>query len=965
MHVPAPVVLVAACVLLGTAGDAAKASAAPPPAARSAARDSLSRPLSRDPSVRAGVLGNGVRFFVQRNGRPEGRVALRLVVAVGSTAEAADQRGFAHFVEHMGFNGSRHFAADELIAYLRSIGMQPAADANAYTSWDKTVYALNVPTDRDTLLDRGFEVLADFAGGARMDDREIDEERGVVIEEWRLGTGAEDRMFRQQLPVVYAGSRYAERLPIGDPETIRHGSAARLRDFYRTWYVPANMTVVAVGDLDPARLEDLVRAHFGALPAQAPHPAPVYAVPPHRALRVAVASDSEATLPNATLLFKHPREAVRTLADFRRELASRLVVSMFNARLEERAHEADAPFASAGSYTAALARQTDLYAVVVNANTAGLAPGIRTTLAEISRVRQHGFRPAELERARLRLRAQSDADFAERDKHESDGLADVLVESSQTGDPATGVVADHEHTTRLLPGLTLADVNARARALMHEDSRVLCVCTPARADFPVLAEPELLALDAEVRAARIEAWPESDAAPSLMPEPPAPGAIVGRRTIEPLGVTVLTLDNGVEAWLKPTDFKADEVVFEGYAWGGHSTADSASVWPSVFAPVVVAQSGVGGLGPDDLKKALAGRLASVTPFVRAYTQGVSGSCRAADLETALQLAHLWFTHPTENPGQFENLRKWWTTYYEGRTADPDAAFADSLVAVNEDGFYLDRAPTVDVVERLELPPILDAYRSRFANAADFTFFFIGAFEPDSLAPLVARYLGSLPSLGRRTSQERPVVPRFPAAPRTCRLPRGKEPRSRTQITFFADTRADELERHRLNAVRSILQARLEQSLREDLGETYSVSVGHSTSGRAPGGETVLVSFGCAPEHVDRLVQTTLEAVRRLREEGPSTTEIAREQEIERRSLEVSEKQNRAWLAELSTFHQLGWDPLRIARRRERIERLAPTELRETCRRQFPLDRYTVVTLAPEAAATGGAGTEEAKTGTSR
>ena len=495
-----PLPLTAAALAIMLLAPATRAQA---PAAAPSTTPALADSLRLDPTVKTGVLPNGMRYFIKRNGKPEARVSLRLAVAAGSTVEADDQQGLAHFVEHMNFHGSKHFKnADELVAYMRSIGMRFGADVNAYTSFDETVYMLEVPTDRDSLLDRGLMALSDFAGRATLSTAEIDKERGVVLEEWRLGRGAQERIQRKQWPLLFHGSRYADRLPIGKPEILQKVPAARLRDYYRDWYTPDRMAVIAVGDIDPEKMERLVRTHFRDIaPRKGTKPAPQFEVPPHTETLVGAATDKELTGSSVSIAFKSPHRSRGTVADFRRGLIDGLFASMLNARLEEIAHRANAPFLFAGASQFPLGRSLDLFWLSAAVADGEAEQGLAALLAEVARVRQHGFLERELERAKEELLAGNERAYAERDKSESNGFAGQLVNHYLTGDAVVGIPADYALTKALVPQLTLSDIQRRTPILFRADNRVVLASAPEKAGVAPPTEGALRAAEAELSAA--------------------------------------------------------------------------------------------------------------------------------------------------------------------------------------------------------------------------------------------------------------------------------------------------------------------------------------------------------------------------------------------------------------------------------------------------------------------------------
>ena len=910
---------------------------------------SLTDSLTWDPAVRRGVLPNGIRWFVKKNAKPETRVSMRLAVPVGSTAEADDQQGLAHFTEHMNFNGSAHFKdADDLVGYLRSIGLRFGADANAYTSFDETVYMLDVPTDRDSLLRTGMDALSDFAGRANMADAEIDKERGVVMEEWRLGRGASERMQRVQFPIIFHDSRYAVRLPIGKPEVLQGAPYGRLRDFYRDWYRPEWMAVVLVGDMELAAMEKLVRDHFSDLPKRSDaREVPRYDMPPHRETLVGVVSDKEATGSSVTLLSKRDRPTEKTAGGARTGLRADLFAAMLNARFDEIAHRANPPFLGAGGGNFQFTRGTSLFFVQATVKDGQQSKALESLLEETARVRTHGFLASELDRAKRDQIAALDREFAEREKTDSRGIAMGIVSAYLNGEPAVGIEASVKLAKSLLPGITLAEVNALADTLISVQNRVVLAEGPQKAGVPLPSESELRTLLDKMASAKPAPWVDQGAGSKLMAKLPAPGKVVSKRTIAEIGVDVVKFSNGVEVWLKPTDFKADEILFSSYARGGLSVADSAAYTGAWMSPFIVNDNGIGGFKNAELQKMLAGKIVRVQPYASAYQHGVSGSTRPEDLETALQVLHLGFVKPTEDPDAFAAMKAQFNAFLANRANSPDQVFADSATAVNSGGFYMAQIPKASAVNAVQLKDALDFYRKRFANAADFTFFFAGNFKVETITPLLARYLGSLPSSGKRTSNYVARGPRFPAGVTKVDIRKGVEPKGSVRITFFTSEPVEELDQHRANSAASIVTDHLRSELRELLGGTYSVGVRFQHQIPLNGYSTMTIAFGCDPARADTLIAATMIELQKLEANGPSAEDLSKEQEVQRRELETSMKQNGYWTGALSTVALLGWDPARIAKRKERIELLTTANVKATLQKYFPKDHYSIVRLAPE------------------
>jgi zinc protease len=909
--------------------------------------------LPVDPAITIGKLQNGLTYYIRRNPRPERRVQLRLVVKTGSVFEADDQRGLAHMLEHMAFNGTAHFKPGELVSYFESAGARFGPHVNAYTSFDETVYMLQVATDKPGLVDKGLLALADFAGAMTLDPAEIDKERGVVIEEWRLRQGAGTRILEKQAPVLFYKSRYAQRIPIGTPEILRTFTPARLRDFYETWYRPERMAVVVVGDVDPKAMVTTLSSTFGSLAAKRPAAAdPDRSVPAHTETLVNVASDAEAQSSTVNVLRKVTKQPQDRVADYRRDLVERLMFQLLNLRLAEISRRGDAPFLGAGGGQSELAEFTTAVSLGARVEDGKIADGLRAIILEARRARELGFTAPELDRARRSLSAAYEQALAEKDKTESSDYAAEYIRNFLNGEPIPGIQLEYTITTGLLPGVTLDEVSAAARALLQDDSRVVLATAPEKAAVTLPDEARIRQVIADAVKAPLEPWQETATRTELMKTPPTAGKVTASRRIEPLNVTVLTLSNGVEVWLKPTDFKNDQVLLGAYARGGASTAPPAEFFNTVLSASLVSLAGVGGMSPTDLGKVLAGRIASVSPFVELMTHGIRGSARPQDLETALQLAYLTFTEPGGDPNTLELMKRQLGSLVANRAQNPNAVFSDRLRALNTGNHYAFKPFTSEVVAGLKLDTLQQAYKTRFSNAADFTFFIVGTFDVATVTPLIERYVASLPSSGRRSSHERPLGLQFPAAIEKTQVEKGREPKSETVITFFADAGADPQQAFLADAAASVLEMRLRDRLREALGSTYSVSASYSNMLPQPGYGTVTIDFGSAPDRAASLTSEVLTEVKRLRMGGPTAAECAKVREQERQDFETALKQNGFWLSSLQTAHLLRRPPTSVIERPRLIARATPSELKLAFRRYFPPSRYTIATLMPEAAPGG-------------
>jgi zinc protease len=906
------------------------------------------QPIPFDAAVQRGTLPNGLQFFIRQNSRPAKRVLLRLAVKAGSLHENEDQQGLAHFLEHMAFNGSEHFKPGELVSYFESTGARLGPHVNAYTSFDETVYMLELPTDKPEIVAKGFTALADFAGGLTIDAEQVEKERGVVIEEWRGRLGAGSRIGDKQLPVLYHQSRYAERLPIGKPDILRTAPPARLRAFYDTWYRPDRMAIVAVGDIDPTLVDSLIRSSFGSLEARGPAATPPNnAVPLHKDLLVNVATDPELTRSSVEIIRKRPSESQKTAGDYRRMIVESLFQRMFNERFSDLTLKPDATFLGAGTGGGGLSLAVDTFSLRAGVADGRIVEGLEALELEARRVRELGFTAAELDRAKKSMLSSYERAFAERDKSESGGYAREYLGYFLTEEPTPGIEYEYGLALKVLPAVTLEDVTALARKQLADDSRVVLAVSPEKPNLSLPTESDLQAALASARTATITPWSETTVARALMEKEPAPAAIESRRTLADLGVTVVRFANGLEAWLKPTDFKNDQVVFTMYAWGGVSLASPADFVEATMADTYVGLSGLDGIKAIDLDKMLAGKRASATPFLSMSTHGISGASAPRELETALQLLHQTFTSPGDDPDAFALMKRQLEASVANRGTSPAQVFGEKLSQINTSDHYTSQPLTPERVATLDRTKMRAFYRERFANAADFTFFMVGTFKTEEAVPFLAQYLGSLPSTGQRTSNHKDVAIHFPTATERVRVDKGREPRSQTVISFFADPPVDSAEGERINAATTVLQTRLRDALREDLGQTYTVSVGLSQGLPQKGGGHMQVNFGAAPENIQAMTDRVMQEVRRLQQDGPAPELVASAKETARRGYETSLRENNYWLRRLQTAQMFGTPPSEILTRTGRIDAVTPAGVQEVFRKYFPLDRYTVLTLMPE------------------
>jgi zinc protease len=907
--------------------------------------------LGMDPAVRTATLPNGLRYYIRANRQPERRAELRLVVNAGSVLEDGDQRGLAHFVEHMAFNGTTRFPKQALVDFIEGLGMRFGAHLNASTSFDETIYELQVPTDSAGILSLAFDILDDWAQGVRFDPQEVQRERGVVIEEWRLGLGAQSRIFNRQLPVLFQGSRYAERLPIGDRRTLETFSRDALLRFYHDWYRPDLMAVIAVGDFDVDSVEVLIRDRFTGLrnPAS-PRPRPVTPVPPADTALVAVATDPEATGSRATMAWRIPPRDEGTVASYRAGLVERLRDQMLNDRLAELTTRADPPFIGAGAGRSGFVRGVPAYSLGVAVADGGLEQGLLAALTEAERASRFGFTATEFERAGQDMVRGYERAWAERDKTSSPAYVGEYVRHFLEGEPSPGIETEYALVRELLPGITLDEVSALARQVRTERGQVLLVSAPEK---PGLAPPDggaLLALSRTVREAALTAYDDAVTDAALVPTRPAPRAIVSQQVDPRLGTIEWTLAGGTRVIVRPTDFKADEVLFTAYSPGGSSLASDEGYLSSALATTLV---GLGGLGTFDavaLDKKLSGKVARATPYLTATQEGLSGGASPRDLETLFELIYLTFTAPRADTTAFRAFVTNARASIVNRGANPEAVFGDTLQAILTQHHPRTRPVTPGAIDSLNLGTAYRFYQDRFADASDFTFVFVGNIVPDSLRPLVERWIGGLPALLRKEQwRDLGIVPPRGVIERTVR--KGVEARSTTRLVFTGPLEYSRANRAALRGLAEVLNIRLREQLREALGGTYGVEVQASPVRWPRPSYSVSIGFGSAPERADELVLATLAQIDSVRVSGPTATELAKVREAEIRNRETALRQNRYWLGQLAFHDQTGEDPMALLDARGDAEYFTADAIRDAARRYLDPANYVRVTLLPESKAT--------------
>jgi zinc protease len=910
----------------------------------------LDEALPVAPYVKVGKLANGLTYYIQKNARPEKKLELRLVVKAGSILEDEDQLGLAHFTEHMAFNGSTNFKRHELVSYLQSIGIKFGADLNAYTGFDETVYILPIPTDKRENIEKGFLVLQDWAQGVQFNDADIESERGIVLEELRLGKGANDRMNKLLLPRLFNGSRYAERLPIGKADVLRTFKPDAIRRFYKDWYRPDLMAVIAVGDIDPGDAEKLIQSHFGQLknPDQ-PRPRVYAEIPERNKSDVLVLRDREAS--GNMLLIRYPVIPMRestTLLGYRADLVEQLSGMMLSARMAELAQRADPPFIQGGSGMSKVARAYRSFNVMAVLGKGGATPAINALVQENERARQFGFTASELERAKRTLLRNVERSYNEREKSDSGNYAAEYLRNFLEGEAIPGIENEYRFAGQLLPGVTLDEINAAVRKAIPADEAKLVVYMGVESpDMPAPVPAELLAAVDAARKLTVTAREEKVFGTRLMEQAPKAGKIVSETANRQLGTSELVLGNGVRVVLKPTDFRNDQVLLGAVRLGGQSLFEDKDIFNARYASGVMALMGTMDYSPLDLQKILAGRSVNAAVSLSGISESLAGTAGSADVETMLQLLNARLTQPRVDPALFESFLAKQREVARNSLTRPEAVFADTVTATMFNNHpRVPRAPRVEDFDKVQLERIVQIYRERFGSAKDWTFFVVGSFDIEKMKPLIATYIASLPA-GDITTRFRDPHVRPVRGVVKKEVRRGHEAKSNISITFTGDAAYSQQEQVRLQAMLEILNIKLTEVLREQMGLIYGGGSNGTLSKLPYGNYAITLSLPCGPENVDKVIAAAFAEIRKLQAQGPEAGDLEKVKQNWTNNHRRAMRENGYWLNYFQGAYLNGIAPETILEYGERVDAVKAADIKTAATRYFDFDNYVQVVLYPE------------------
>lgn len=875
------------------------------------------QPLPVDPQVRFGKLENGLTYYIRQNAYPEKRADFYIAQKVGSMQEEDSQAGLAHFLEHMAFNGSKNFPGKKtMLNYLETIGVKFGANVNAYTSFDETVYNLSdVPVIRETIIDSCLLVLHDWSSFINLKDEQIDEERLVIKEEWRTRSGSQTRIWEKQLPTIFKGSKYADRMPIGKMEVVENFPYQTLKDYYHKWYRPDLQAIIIVGDINPDEIEAKIKTMFADI-AKPVNPAEreYFPVPDNDEPIVSIVTDPEAVGTRVTLFMKHdvlPDQLKKTQAELVIGIMKSLATSMLSDRLKEITQKADAPFAASGVYDGEffVSKTKDAWTSIAISKEGKVAESLAALIRENERVKKFGFTDAEVERAKASMLQRYETMYNNRSKELNDRYVQEYVRSFTDDEGIPGIEFEYNLLKQMAPMLNAQMINATIQQMniISDKNNIITVTGPEKEGISYPTEAELLEVLKTVRAEDITAYEETVSNEPLITQLPKAGTVVKTETDAKLGATVWTLSNGMKVVLKKTDYKDDQILMSAIAYGGTSIIGDADIYNASMASMVPYVGGIGNFSATDLKKVLAGKSASVNAGVSTYTQSFSGNSTIKDVETLLQLTYLHFTAPRKDEGAFTNIMDMIKNQLKNLSSDPDYIMSENTsTAMYGDNPRMKEMKLEDA-EKLNYDRIIEIYKEVYANPGSFTFTFVGTVDEGALKPLVEQYLASLPT-GDKNAKYKDIK----ADIRKGKFDNIFEQEMKTPKTSAFELHSGILKRNQknqiaLSALKQILDIVYVRTVREEAGGTYGVSVRTSMS-RIPEGQTMLqMSFDTDPERVSAITPIISREIKNIAEKGPDDADFQKVKEYMLKKFQEDEKTNGYWLSILGTNFFYGED----------------------------------------------------------
>mgnify|MGYP003562277500 FL=1 len=865
-------------------------------------------PIPTDPNVRIGKLENGLTYYIRHNELPEDRADFYIAQKVGSILEEENQRGLAHFLEHMCFNGTTNFPGKGIINWLETIGVRFGENLNAYTSIDETVYNINnVPVIRDGIVDSCLLILHDWANDLTLAEAEIDNERGVIHEEWRTGQGAMMRMYEQALPKAFEGSKYGHRLPIGTIEVIDNFPYQALRDYYETWYRPDQQGIVVVGDIDVDKVEAKIKELFSPIQMPANAPERKYEqVPDNKDPIITIAKDKEQPSTIIYIWHKHPatpNEAKGNIGYLVQNYMFSMISSMMHARLEELRQSANPPFiqAASGDSDFLLAKTTEAFVGMAVSKDDGIPTALSTLVREIERARKFGFTASEYARAKADYLLMLESAYKERDKMKNNQYVQEYIRHFIDNEPIPGIETEYALMNQLAPNIPVEAINSILPQLIKDENIVINIFGPDKEGMVYPTEAEILDILNKTKAEEITAYVDKVSDEPLMKEAPKAGKIV--KTEEgPFGSTALTLSNGVRVVLKTTDFKADEIRMRAFSPGGTSVFGTKEALQLKMLNSVAGLGGLGNFSNVDLEKVLAGKKATIGATVSGLSEGLNGSCSPKDLETLLQLTYLSFTAPRMDEEAFESFKQRTKASLANQEANPMTALTDTLQMEMYGDHPLAGRVKAEMIDQLDYNRIMEMYKDRFKEAGDFTFLFVGNINLEEAKPLIETYLGGLPTINRKENYQ-DIQLNIRKGTHKNLFEKQMETPKATVLNIISGNCEYNLKNDLLMTMLSQTMSMVYlETVREKEGASYGVSAFGQLSRGIKDEALFQIYFDTDPAKREKMEQIVMSELQKVAQEGPRPEHLAKVKEFLLKKHIEDAKENSYWLGQLNNYY---------------------------------------------------------------
>lgn len=869
-------------------------------------------PLPVDKNVRIGQLDNGLTYYIRHNKLPENRAEFYIAQKVGSILEEPQQRGLAHFLEHMAFNGTKNFPGDDkglgVIPWCETVGIKFGTNLNAYTSIDETVYNIsNAPIDRTGVLDSCLLILHDWSNYILLKDDEIDKERGVIREEWRSRNSGMLRVYTDLLPTIYQGDKYADCMPIGSIDVINNFPYKDIRDYYHKWYRPDLQGIVIVGDIDVDTVEAKLKAVFADVQKPVnPAERTYYPVTDNKEPIVAIGTDKEVDDPSIEIYFKQdatPDSEKNNVGYLASQYMTSMISSMLNARLSELVQSANPPFTRASSYYSDffVAKTKEAFALSASSKADGIETALKTLLQETERARRFGFTESEYARARANYLQSLESAYNEREKTKHGSYVREYVQNFLNGEPIPGIEAEYAMMNQLAPNIPLQAMNMIMQQLVPDSNQVVIIAGPAKESLKYPTKEEVINLLKGMKDLDLQAYVDKVSDEPLMKEAPKGGKIISEKEGDIYGSTKLVLSNGVTVYVKKTDFKADEIRMKGTSLGGKSIFPDKDALNFAVMDNVIAVGGLGNFSQVDLTKVLAGKKVSVNAGLGATTENVFGTCSPKDFETMMQLTYLTFTAPRKDAEAFESFKNRMKAQLESAQANPLSSINDSL----QKAMYNNHPRVVmmkpEMVDQIDYDRILEMYNDRFKDASDFTFYFVGNIDLETAKPLIAEYLGALPAINRKETFK---DTKMSIRKGVYKNEYAKEQQTPTAtIVFLYSGKAPYTLKNDilLSFATQVLDMVYTEEVREKEGGTYGVNCFGDLQ-KYPKEQLLLqIVFQTDPAKKDKLAGIVVDELKKLAAEGPSDVHLQKVKEYMLKKYADNQKENGYWMNNLNDY----------------------------------------------------------------